>query len=243
MQIDWWTLALQTINFLVVVWLLGRFLYRPVRRVIEAREAADAAARDEAARALAEAQATRAEYERRLAELESDLHERAARLHAENAAEREAILAAARDEAARITAEARARVARERQEAFVGLRDQIATLAAAMARRALAEPLAGIDDVARHIDALPEAERHDLAADLRADGAGLTVVTAAPLPDEDRARWTAMLRDRFGADTPVGFAEGSDLIAGVDLHFPHATMRFSLADRLQRIATEIEAGQ
>ena len=40
MEIDWWTLAIQTVNFLVVVWLLSRFLYRPVRRMIEAREAA-----------------------------------------------------------------------------------------------------------------------------------------------------------------------------------------------------------
>ena len=39
MQIDWWTFALQTINFVVLVWLLWRVLYKPVREVIEKRKA------------------------------------------------------------------------------------------------------------------------------------------------------------------------------------------------------------
>ena len=34
MRFDWWTLALQTVNFAVLVWLLHRFLYRPVLRMI-----------------------------------------------------------------------------------------------------------------------------------------------------------------------------------------------------------------
>ena len=37
MQIDWWTLGLQAVNFLVLVWLLQRFLYKPVMRLIERR--------------------------------------------------------------------------------------------------------------------------------------------------------------------------------------------------------------
>ncbi|AOH87284.1 hypothetical protein AWL63_24355 (plasmid) [Sphingomonas panacis] len=40
MHIDWWTLALQAINVLILVWLLARFLYRPVMKVIADRQAA-----------------------------------------------------------------------------------------------------------------------------------------------------------------------------------------------------------
>ena len=39
MRFDWWTLALQTVNFAVLVWLLHRFLYKPVLRAIDARRA------------------------------------------------------------------------------------------------------------------------------------------------------------------------------------------------------------
>ena len=39
MRIDWWTLALQAVNVLILVWLLGRFLFRPVMDAIAARQA------------------------------------------------------------------------------------------------------------------------------------------------------------------------------------------------------------
>ena len=38
MQIDWTTLVLEIINFLVLVWILKRFLYRPVMEAIAARQ-------------------------------------------------------------------------------------------------------------------------------------------------------------------------------------------------------------
>ena len=39
MTIDWITVAAQIANFLVLVWLLRRFLYRPILDGIDAREA------------------------------------------------------------------------------------------------------------------------------------------------------------------------------------------------------------
>ncbi|MFQ3186924.1 MAG: F-type H+-transporting ATPase subunit b, partial [Marinomonas primoryensis] len=38
MLIDWFTVIAQLINFLVLVWLLKRFLYRPILNAIDARE-------------------------------------------------------------------------------------------------------------------------------------------------------------------------------------------------------------
>ncbi len=38
MLIDWFTVIAQAINFLVLVWLLKRFLYKPILDAIDARE-------------------------------------------------------------------------------------------------------------------------------------------------------------------------------------------------------------
>ena len=52
MRIDWSTLALQTVNVLVLVWLLARFLFRPVMAIIaERRIAAEKLLADAAQRA------------------------------------------------------------------------------------------------------------------------------------------------------------------------------------------------
>ena len=39
MTIDWWTLGIQTVNVVILVWLLGRFFWRPVAAMIEQRRA------------------------------------------------------------------------------------------------------------------------------------------------------------------------------------------------------------
>ena len=51
MSIDWITVAAQIANFLVLVWLLKRFLYRPILDGIDAREAEIANRMQEAVRA------------------------------------------------------------------------------------------------------------------------------------------------------------------------------------------------
>ena len=38
MLIDWFTVGAQTLNFLILVWLLKRFLYKPILNAIDARE-------------------------------------------------------------------------------------------------------------------------------------------------------------------------------------------------------------
>ena len=38
MLIDWFTVSAQVVNFLILVWLLKRFLYRPILNAIDARE-------------------------------------------------------------------------------------------------------------------------------------------------------------------------------------------------------------
>jgi F-type H+-transporting ATPase subunit b len=38
MQIDWFTVGAQTLNFLLLVWLLKRYLYAPILKAIDARE-------------------------------------------------------------------------------------------------------------------------------------------------------------------------------------------------------------
>ncbi|MBS0305300.1 MAG: F0F1 ATP synthase subunit B, partial [Proteobacteria bacterium] len=76
MKIDWWTLALQAVNALVLIWLLSRVLYRPVARVIAERGEA-------AAKLLADA----------------DSERERARMAADAAAAQQAEIAAARDAA------------------------------------------------------------------------------------------------------------------------------------------------
>ncbi len=99
MLIDWFTVAAQALNFLILVWLLKRFLYAPILNAIDAREKRIAAELADAVAKQAKADAAMVEYARKYAEMEA---QRAALLKMatdEAAAERQRLLDKARSDA------------------------------------------------------------------------------------------------------------------------------------------------
>ncbi len=240
MQLDWWTLALQTVNFLVLVWLLWRFLYRPVRQVIEKRKGlADAAVREAEARAqAAEAERQRLEAER--AQLADERQAMLKRMHAELERERTAVREQAERDAASIHAEGLAALADERAAAVAASRSEVVALATDMAatllRHADERQLydGTLERIAAHLAALDQDERTQLSNDVSANGGRVRVVTAVPLETEAQERWRVRLAPHLGDGTGVDFDTDDALVGGAELHFPHAQLKFSWADQLER---------
>src|SRR5579872_3201909 len=65
MLIDWFTVGAQALNFLILVWLMKRFLYKPILKAIDAREKRIASERADADAKKAEAEKEREEYHRK----------------------------------------------------------------------------------------------------------------------------------------------------------------------------------
>src|SRR5580704_9507873 len=65
MPIDWFTVVAQAINFLILVCLLKRFLYKPILHAIDEREKGIAAQLAEAEAKKAEAQKEREDFQHR----------------------------------------------------------------------------------------------------------------------------------------------------------------------------------
>jgi F-type H+-transporting ATPase subunit b len=241
MEIDWWTLAIQTVNFLVVVWLLSRFLYRPVRRMIEAREADDRKAAEDAAAKAADAERLRAEYEKKLAEFDAEMRRREAELHETLQREREETLTAARKEAEEVRATAHAGIEDERKRAVANLRKEIAALARELAERALSDVPA--DPLACLKAALARQDDRDLVrmAEDISSGGGLAIVTATALPEEMRGRMRAALAEALGEAPEVAFETDGEVLGGLRLHLPHGELDASVAGRLDA-AAKVMAG-
>ncbi|NDW07119.1 F0F1 ATP synthase subunit B family protein [Jiella pacifica] len=241
MTIDWWTLAIQAINVLILIWLLARFLWRPLEASIEARrKAAEAtlkeaeAMRAEAAAGLAEIDATRARF----------AEERAAGLaEAKMAAEalRTDILSKAAEEAEAQKALARTALAREAEETRAAWAKAAAQLAVDIARkllahldeRALREAFLG--SLTRELAQLPEAARRSLGA----NGAALTAVSATPLDSTEKERCRALLGEAIGHPPHLAFATDPGLIAGLELKGPHVIVANSWRADLETIRAEI----
>lgn len=72
MEINWFTVIAQIVNFLILVWLLKRFLYRPVLRAIEDREKKIAAQLGEASAKKLSAQEEHDMFQRKNEAFEKD---------------------------------------------------------------------------------------------------------------------------------------------------------------------------
>ena len=240
MRIDWWTLALQAANFLVLVWLLQHFLYRPVQGIItERQQQADGVlAAADAARTAAER--LRSELEEQRAALERDRHQAVEEAHARARVEAAALLERARADAGKLLAEERQRLERERAEAAEVLRLDAIELGVTIARRLLTEAGDGsldrpfLERALARLQDLAETQRSALI-DRLANGAVVQVVTATPLDPAGREDFTCRLRELLGKDTNIQFADDPTLLAGTELHFPHTVLHHSWRDSLREI--------
>ncbi|SFA69091.1 ATP synthase F0 subcomplex B subunit [Poseidonocella pacifica] len=121
MSIDWITVAAQLANFLVLVWLLKRFLYRPILDGIDAREAEIAERMQVAVRAKEEANAAEAVFRAQQAALQS-----------EQATATEALRRQAEEEKDALLKEVHDRIDRERTAWAAHLQDEARSFTAKM---------------------------------------------------------------------------------------------------------------
>lgn len=245
MRIDWWTLALQAANFLVLVWLLQHFLYRPVQGIIAERQQRADHVLAEAAAARTAAEGLQAELEGRRAAIDRERHQALEEAHARAKEDAASLLERARADAEKLLAEERQRIEQERAEVAVSLRQETIELSVAIARRLLAGTGdAGIDRrflerALARLQELAEPERVALINRL-APGDVVHVVTASPLASAGRDDLAGRLRELLGADIDVQFAEDPALLAGAELHFPHTVLHHSWRDSLREIEEDLK---
>ncbi|MGJ7459763.1 F0F1 ATP synthase subunit delta [Halomonas sp. MA07-2] len=115
MSIDWVTVLAQIANFLVLVWLLKRFLYKPILNGIDSREAEIAEQMGEAARIQQKAEAVEADFVAKKQQLLVDQAALADRVRQEAEQQRNALLAEAREKLEQERLDSQAHLARERE--------------------------------------------------------------------------------------------------------------------------------
>ncbi len=220
MQIDWFTFACQVVNFLVLVWLLKRFLYAPIQRAIDERERTIAESLQAAADREAAARAAQQSYESRQAELSHLKDSLLAETTAQVDQWRKDRLQELRQEVADARKSWYESVSREQQQVLGELRQRTAQQVQHVARHVLRE-LADCD--------LEQKTIHHFLAHFQeqwdGEGAhfgngrtatGTVVRTALALSQDDRKLLTEAFGKRLG-NGPIRFEVDGDLICGIEV--------------------------
>jgi F-type H+-transporting ATPase subunit b len=237
MHFDLWTFALQAINVVVLVWLLARFLFRPVAGIVAARRAAANAllADAEATRAKAQAEAAALAKQRRELTADGESITAAARASAE--AERATIVHQAESAAAKLRDDAEQAIAREQQVGHEAFEREASDLALTIAMRLLERlPVRVLNQA--FLEGIAEVlATHPARASLT--GAPVEVRSAAPLEPTTQAECEAMLTRLIGPVYELTFRTDPALIAGIELAFSDVLIRNSWQADLERIRSRL----
>lgn len=227
MHLDGWTLALQTLNLVVLLALLRWLFYRPLTGVVDARRRALADER-------AKADAARRELEQQSRDLAADraaieASRRQVIDEARQSAERDEAAAAdrARTAATAALAEAKKQIEREHDAAQQSILEEASTLALLLAKRLLAQSPVDADAgfLAALIDRTATAQADERARWFgAATPRSVTVACASQLGAEAQAKTTQRLRALLGADLQITYVTDAALIAGAELRFAYGTL-------------------
>jgi len=228
MTINWWTLGLQAINVLILVWLLSRVFWKPVAAAITARQ-------DAASKMTSDADAAKTKADAALADI--------AKTRAGFAAERDAVLETAakqaqvaaaaaqteaRDKAAKMVDAARLATEKVANAARAAHAAEATQLAVDIARKLLGR--LNTDEVqsvfigllATAIEQLTEKDRAALV-----NAATIELVSARDLAASEMASITSTIQRVLDAKPALNFVTEPDLIAGFELRSAHFDLRNS----------------
>jgi len=223
MLIDWFTVGAQALNFLILVWLMKRFLYKPILAAIDAREKRIAAELADAAAKKAEAQKERDEFQRKTEEFDKQRAALLATATDEAKAERQRLMEDARKAADALTLKrqesldndaqnlSQALTRRTRQEVFAIARKTLTDLATS----SLEERMADVFD--RRLRALNGQDKTCLAAALKTASDPALVRSAFDMPAAQRAVIQKAVNETFSADVHLRFDTAPDLVGGIEL--------------------------
>jgi len=246
MLIDWFTVIAQVVNFLILVWLLKRFLYKPILDAIDAREKRIADKLADADAKEAEALRERDEYKQK-----NEVFEQQRKAHMDEVleaakAERTQLLEAARKESEDLRSKLEQGLRNEqkslndelsrraREEVFAIARKVLSDLSGSSLEQRMTEVfldrLRGLDS--DQITALKSA--FNLSSNT------LHVRTAFELSAEQRSSIEAVIGEILGDQTPVEFITVPDLVSGIEIGSDGKLVAWSVADYLGSLASNVD---
>jgi len=247
MPIDWFTVAAQVINFLILVWLLKRFLYKPILHAIDEREKGIAAQLAQAEANKAEARKERDDFQHKN---EAFDQERAALLKKatdDAKTERQRLLDEARKDADALRAKRQDALRNEQRnlsqeitrwtqkEVFAITRKTLTDLAATGLEERMGEVFV------HRLRAMTGTAKEQLAAALKASTQPARVRSAFDLLPEQHAAIQKTLNETFSADIHIQFETAPELVSGIELSTNGQKVAWSIADYLATL--EKSAGE
>ncbi len=244
MLFDWFTVGAQALNFLILVFLMWRFLYKPILHAIDEREKRIAGELADAEAKRGEAQKERDEYQHKNEDLDQQRAALLSQATEEAKVERQRLLDEARQAADALSSKRQETLRNDAHNLNQAISNRAQQEVFAIARKALTE-LAGAsleerlgEVFTRRLRQMESQAKASLSEALRTATAPALVRSAFDLPAEQRAAIQNTINETFSADIRLRFEKTPDLVGGIELTTNGLKVGWSIGEYL----TSLEEG-
>ncbi len=247
MLIDWFTIVAQVLNFLILVWLLKRFLYRPILNAIDVREKRIAAAVTDADARKAEAQKEQDEFAGKNKAFDEQRDALLAKAIEDAKAERKRLVDEARKAADQVGQTQRAASSAHADQLNQALARRVQQEVFAITRKALADLASTsleerVTDVfIKRLGELDDTTKKTLATALSASPDPAVLRTAFELPADRQAAIQKALNEAFATDIRVRFEATPAVISGIELSAAGQKLGWTIDGYLAALKESINA--
>jgi len=241
-ELDWSTFILEIINFLILVWLLKRFFYKPVLNVINRRREEIQKKISEAEGVKHEAESLKSDYENRLADWENEKATARTTLHKEIGAQRKKMLeelhAAIEQEREKERVLNQRKIENElHKNEKLALEQALAFTSRLLTRLASPQLEYGIVQAAlEDLDKLSDEQKTFLQKAYAQARNPITVSSAFPLAKEHTAAIEEQLAGILNQPPRCEFRQDAELLAGLRICVGSWMLKATLQDELKYFA-------
>ena len=242
MELSWSTFFLEILNFLILVWILNRFLYRPVLNIINQRRSGIEKELEESRKQKEEANALREQYEHRLTDWETEQRKARDELDQEIDKIRATKMSGLDADLKKEREKNEVLEKRQLQEA-VGKIEETAMMQAARFASGLLNEGAGPELEARLVDmalkemaAMTEERVQSLRSVWVEEPTEINIESAYPLESAQQESLKKQLHGITGLTVPVKFSQKTELIAGLKITVGPWILHLNLQDEMKSFA-------
>jgi F-type H+-transporting ATPase subunit b len=238
LNINWSTLLLQILNFVVMVFILARFFFKPVVRILDERSKKVTSALDEAEQQQREAGEMRVEYEKKLAEAQEQVVTMRQQAEDEFARNKKQLLDQTRKEIEEMRDKATSELEEARQHAIYQHRRELGRLVTTLSARLMREAggdafqRTNIEQFVERLSALSADEyRHRLEAS-NVEVLQVQLVSASEVDADNLSRIEGRIQEITQQPTEMIHKVDPSLVAGATVRFGDIVIDGSLAGQL-----------
>ena len=237
----WFTIVAQAINFLILVWLLKRFLYKPILQAIDAREKGIATQLAAVVAKEAAAQKKSDDFQHKNEAFDKERAALLTKATDEAKGERQRLLDQAKQDADALRDKRQAALQTEQEHLNQDIVRWAQEQVFAIARKTLADlSNMGLEErmgdvFVGRVRALTGAAKEQLATAFKTSNHTVSVHSAFDMPPARRTAIESAVKETFAPDAHVQFETAPEMISGVELSTNGHKIAWSIADYLSTL--------